>query len=399
MIPSNGRRTRTLSSLAIAGALAASSLLSATSARAGNPGPDTIPISVVAISTQDADEQADGLTKALRSAIRTLPGWSLLETDYALEVLVLQLKCSDPPDAACLSRIADQIKADRFIWGSIKKRGSNVTGELHLWVRGKGSTKIPVDYSANLSEANDEALKRIANDAILTLTGGAPKGSVHVKAGNVDGQVFVDTQPVGALSGGEGTFLVGSGTHRITVKAHGYGDVEGSIEVKPGATTEVSFSPSKADSGKGASWRKIGGYIGLGSGAVFAGIGFYGMFRIIAINSDKSSLFFQYRNDVYNSKGSTDACKAAQVDNWPPPPPIKPDVASARLEAAKSACSTGSSLETLQYIMFPAAAVAGGAGIYLLLTAPKEPPKDQVGLQVLPQVGPGIARLDLKYTF
>ena len=35
-----------------------------------------------------------------------------MEGDYSLEVLTLSLKCSEPPDANCQSRIADQIKSE-----------------------------------------------------------------------------------------------------------------------------------------------------------------------------------------------------------------------------------------------------------------------------------------------
>src|SRR5215475_4228802 len=123
---------------------------------AAEPGPDTLPINVIAIQTSDADDQAEALTKALRGAVRAMPGWSLGEGDYSLEVLTLSLKCSDPPDANCQSRIADQIHSDRYVWGTLKKKGNAVVGEVHLWVRGKGTSSHPIEYSSNLTEPNDE---------------------------------------------------------------------------------------------------------------------------------------------------------------------------------------------------------------------------------------------------
>jgi len=41
-------------------------------------------------------------------------------------VLTLSLKCAEPPDASCQSRIADQIKSDRYVWGTFQKKGANV---------------------------------------------------------------------------------------------------------------------------------------------------------------------------------------------------------------------------------------------------------------------------------
>src|SRR5512146_2708397 len=138
---------------------------------------------------------------------------------------MLRLKCAEPPDANCQSRIADQIKSDRYVWGTIKKKGKKsektglVQGQLNLWVRGKGTSKWPLEYSANLTDQNDDSLRRIAADAMSNLTGGPPKGGIHVRAGNVAGQVFIDGQPVGALKNGEGTFMVAAGPHKVMVKA------------------------------------------------------------------------------------------------------------------------------------------------------------------------------------
>src|SRR5262249_10483598 len=109
--------------------------LVASNARAAEPGPESLPITVVTVQSTDVDEQAEGLTKALRAAVRSTPGWSLSEGDYSLEVIALELHCAEPPDATCQSRIADQIKADRYVWGMLKRRGGNVVGELHLWIR------------------------------------------------------------------------------------------------------------------------------------------------------------------------------------------------------------------------------------------------------------------------
>ncbi len=162
---------------AAATALAASSAFVSGTAGAAEPGPDTLPINVITIQTDTADDQAEALTKALRVAVRAMPGWSLAVGDYSLEVLTLSLKCPDPPDANCQSRIADQIKSDRYVWGTIKKKGNVVSGEVHLWVRGKGTSNWKLDYTSNLTEANDDALKRIAGETISQLTGGPPRAA------------------------------------------------------------------------------------------------------------------------------------------------------------------------------------------------------------------------------
>ena len=144
------------------------------------------------------------------------------------------------PDANCQSRIADQIKSDRYVWGTLKKKGEHVIGDVHLWVRGKGTSNWPLEYTANLTEANDDALKKIASEAIGQLTGGPPKASIHLRVGSAAGQVFIDGQPVGALRGGDGTFTVPSGPHKVTVRAVGYADME-----EPGSSSNRRVPPPR----------------------------------------------------------------------------------------------------------------------------------------------------------
>src|SRR6185437_7602483 len=157
--------TKRIPRRALAWATAAAITAGAGAAYAAEPGPDTLPIHVIAIQTDNADDQAEALTKALAAAVRREPGWSLGPGDYSLEVLALSNKCPEPPDANCQSRIADQIRSDRYVWGSIKKKGQIVSGQVPMWVRGKGTSNAPVEYTANLTEANEEALKKIASHA------------------------------------------------------------------------------------------------------------------------------------------------------------------------------------------------------------------------------------------
>ena len=73
------------------------------------PGPRTPPVHVLGIDSDDAEDQADALTGALRSRIRSAPGWSLQETQHALGMLTAALRCPPKPDQPCLQRIADQL--------------------------------------------------------------------------------------------------------------------------------------------------------------------------------------------------------------------------------------------------------------------------------------------------
>lgn len=379
---------------ALAWAAASAALCASSAALAAEPGPDTLPINVISVQTGDVDDQAEALTKALRGAVRAMPGWSLGEGDYSLEVLTLSLKCVEPPDANCQSRIADQIKADRYVWGTLKKKDKKsglVTAQLNLWVRGKGTSKWPVEYSQNLTDQNDDALRKIAAEAIEQLTGGPPKGGIRVRAGSVAGQVFIDGQPVGALKNGDGTFMVPSGPHKVTVKAIGYADYEAQIVVKPtGTPTDLSVTLVPAGDRSPINGKRVGGFVSLGAGVAF---GVVGLISALQVNSAQSAI----ADAVAGQPQSFDLCDSATYVNWRPPSPGMKQPTSASFE---NNCSKGKTFQTMQIAMFPLAAVAGGVGIFLLATSGKSAPSpNRTGWTVLPQVGPTGGALEATYRF
>jgi hypothetical protein len=128
---------------------------------------------VLSIGTEDADDQADALTQALRSRVRQSPQWSLLETAQSFDTLAIALKCPPRPDPPCLQRIGDQLHADRYLWGALsRKRGmGQVTADVHLWSRGKPDELVVETYSDNLKDASDEALQTISTRILGKLLG------------------------------------------------------------------------------------------------------------------------------------------------------------------------------------------------------------------------------------
>jgi hypothetical protein len=352
--------------------------------------PDTLPITVIGIQTANADDQAEALTAALRNAVRAQAGWSSGQGEYSLEVLALGLKCVQPPDPTCESRIADQIKADRFIWGIIGKKAGTVRGEVHFWQRGKGSTKVDVEYSANLTEPTDDALKKVAADAVVALTGGPAKGTVKIDAGNVPGQVFADGEPIGALEGGTGVFSLPVGTHKIVVRAQGYADMEASVTVKPNDSSSVSLTPVVQEAETPTNWRRIGGFVGLGAGVAFGAVGLLGALSTNSANNDLDERRGPAARNHRDDYRGLDACDEAEAGNGP------------NAAVVDDICSSGQTGQLLQIIFFPLAAVSAGVGTYLLLTSYDEgevPSDEKAGLSVRPHVGIDSGKIDLTYRF
>jgi len=378
-------------------ALVLSASMFTASVQAADPGPDTLPIHVISVQTMDADDQAEALTKALRQAVRTMPGWSQAEGDYALEVLMLSLKCDDVPDAGCQSRIADQIRADRYVWGTLAKgKNKNVVGEVNFWVRGKGSTSYKLDYSANLTEAQDDALKQVAMNAIVKLTDGPPKGEVKVSAGGIAGQVFVDGQPLGALTGGQGTFFVPAGKHELVVKAPGYADMISEITVKPTAPTDVTVVPVAVGDKTPTNWKRIGGFAAIGAGVGFGALGVVGSVKINSLNKEED--FKSYRGAYSNTANVCDIVNGE--DDTQPLTPLTSDQKAMTPRIKTDYCDAGSTAEIMQLVFYPLAAVTAGLGVFLVATSgTRAKGKPTTGLVVLPQVSHTGVKVDVGFQF
>ena len=144
-------------------------------ARAEPPGQGVPVIHVVAIQSEDVDDQADALTAALRSRVRAMHGFSLGDGDASLEVLTLGLKCN-VRDPRCQTKIGDQLRADRYVWGTVARSSSSkqVVAALHLWTRGEVPTETKITYSDGLTAPGDEALKRLVDTALTHLVGRRP---------------------------------------------------------------------------------------------------------------------------------------------------------------------------------------------------------------------------------
>src|ERR1700722_13636421 len=198
-------------------------LFQSTPALAEAPNGKATPVYVLSVWTNDVDDQADALTQALRSRVRQSQGWSLLETSQSFETLSIALKCPPKPDAGCLQRIADQLHADHFVWGTLSKGGAGqVKALVHLWTRGKSEVEANSTYSDNLKDPSDESLHTIATTLFGSLSGSGAGGTVVVHAGNGGGDVLVDGSPKGALENGVARVDVTAGPHSIGVRVPGF---------------------------------------------------------------------------------------------------------------------------------------------------------------------------------
>lgn len=371
-------------------ALLASSLLALPGvayAQDGEP-----PVAVLTIQTLDAFEQADALSIALKRAVEDAHGWSAAKTpkDYALQVLVPSLGCTDPPDAACEEKISQEIKVDRFIWGTMKMEGNEVTGDLHFWIKGKGSTATTFRYSSNLTVGVDEALATIAKQKFDELAGGTPGARIILRVGTHDGTVTVDGKPAGTLKGGVATLDVAAGPHLVEVEVPGYSPISTKVDLKPREAREVSLTPTPEPKG-GPPYQQIFGFTLLGLGAVSAGVGIYGGVRSLQLSGEIED---NYKNDIPAGKSACD----------PGPNGDYPNAQGQSSSEIIKLCQEGDTVETIHFVAFPIAGALAATGIILLATADWGGSSDgkdtaQLPLQIVPSFGPTGADVSMTVRF
>jgi hypothetical protein len=291
------------------------------SARADPPGKASPPIHVVAVQSEGSYDQAEALTAAIRSRVRALRGYSLGDGDFALEVLTLGLKCAEIPDEECQAKIASQIHADRFVWGSVEHARPNrqVNAELHLWVRGQPPASIRLTYSDNLTAPGDESLRRLVDEALQKLTATAQPSSGE--------------SPVVAVSS------------KSRVGAGGPGGARGIASPSSGEETDGS--------------RRVLGWTGIGLGSFFVAAGLYSLVRVHDIaTSDRYEI---YSSDFPSGMSPCDRARAGLASRTQ---------GAATLTEMRDFCSQLSTFETLEVVFFGAALLSAGTGIYLLATDP-----------------------------
>jgi hypothetical protein len=303
---------------------------------------------VIAVQSEGVDDQAEALTSAIRSRVRAMRGYSLVDSDFALEVLTLGFKCGEVPDEACQAKIGDHIHADRYVWGVVKrsKAPRQVTADLHLWTRGRPTARTQLTFSDNLTAPGDEALKRLVEDGLGKLLEAPKPPSTPVSA-------IVQTKP--------------------TVESRVMNDNA------PPAIDVTEETPS--------SGRSTTAWASVGLGGVLLGAGIYSVVRLHAIDTDP-------RVDLYRQgfHQGEDVCDKASAG-------VESRVAGAATPAQmQDFCSSAKTFQTLQYIFFGVGAVSAGAGIFLLATD-KGGGTSSARLRVLPSVGPSSGRVDVRYSF
>jgi hypothetical protein len=340
-------------------------------ALADQPGPHTVPVGVLAFESEEAEEQADALTGAVRSRVRASEAWSLVETPQSLGMLTAALRCPARPPPECQERIGEQIKAERYIWGVVSRgAGGQVTAELHLYRKGKSDLVFKESYADNLKDPQDDMLRKIAQRA-LEHFGKSVIGVVVVRAGNLDGEVVVDGQKRVPLKGGAARIELAPGGHAVELAVPGVAPEKRNVLVTAGEETAVELTPPSAREPvaphKPFPTRKV-----IGGVALAAGIG------LAALSVERTLRWSALRDEGEALRGQVPL--GAE--------PCTPNTLREFCDKHRSAQGTSAVAWTAGAV----GVVAMGAGIYLLFSSSGTDEKTARTKPAKPRVTPSFAR-------
>jgi hypothetical protein len=393
------RASRTLPSLATGLACCLLSI----NTLAAPPGPGVQPIHVLEFYTDDADDQAKALTLAMRSRVRASKDYSLADGDFALGVFLASLKCGDIPDVNCQTKIGDNLKIDRYVWGTMRKvEGGQVAVDVHLWQRGQQEVRQQVTFSDNLTVAEDQALQKIAEQVFTKLVTFGKIGVAKLSAPrNIEGDLFVNNQPQGKFSGNHQEVSLPVGDHHFEVRSGGKVVAQGNGRVSATIPLDIDLTPTEdasklAISSDQAKWKKPVSYAAIGvGGAMVLGAAYMSLWTVTGGFGNSS---------LDNMKGKlregTDGCKLAR-SNTRTGPDIRGDIDGQTLSDVRGVCDRSDSFKTMQTVLYPVGGLLIAGGAYLLYSSSKkgDAPAAARKIDVTPLVGQNTGYVDVRVSF
>lgn len=351
-----------------------------------------VPVAVLALDADDAEEQADALTGALKSRIRASEGLSLVESSASLAMLTAALKCPPRPTPECQDKIADQIKANAYVFGVVSKGPKGqVTAEVQLYQRGLPVKTAKETYASQLKDANDDALRAVAGK-LLDAISGAALGTIVVRAAAPATEVVIDGQRHVTLANGAARVPIAPGSHSVETLFDGAPEKR-TVKVEAGKESGIELASSKKkaeqakieEEGSGVPGRKVLGVVAMGVGV---GLGAFAVERALRYgemqDQVKDSRFQQAIDDTGGR--SVPACEATGP-------------------GAEQACNVSKNAQgvsTAAIALGAGSVLALGAGVYLFFfggDSTEKGARASARPQLVPVVGKSTTGLGLSGSF
>lgn len=368
-------------------------------------------------SVEGDDDVAHDMTQALRAAASKKTGWTLSTREVSMTQMTLANGCEEV-DAACLGQIAKALEVNRIVYGTVRRTSAQAEYDYELTVSIFDAETASIARTLNetipRAQASFQAMGDRAERLITRLSTAGHEGVIVVAANVSDADVRLDGEPVGRTSH-EDLRLEGvsPGEHKVEIQASGYAPHLSRVTVEAGgevrvhgelAAIEAAAPASTAQAapssrGSGLAWL---GWTLVGVG-VASGVG-AGVSAGIVGGVDDDPLFKDYKNRVsdYNENvGPADEVKDVCVEAERGLPH---GLSRGEIADVADLCSKADTFEILQWVFLGTAVVAGGVGVYVLVSSDSEDGSDTArprapSLSLRPTFDGHTARVDARLAF
>ena len=357
-----------------------------------------VSVTVLGLRSATADEQiASQMTEALREAASEARSSGITHTgrENQLSQLLVVFDCEDTTPR-CMREIGRSLDSQRLIYGLIEPESGRSDADYAVTLRyfNVETGEVERDLRERIPRGvTPQNLAERASRFFMALTGTVMPGQLAITC-NVEGaEVLIGDREVGTTSD-EPLMIEDLEPGDISVAVHheGYASFRRTVTIEPGETLALDVELGTTDGGTSGEVGSVGGggeegggetgwtepeptgrrslawlgWTSLGLSAVFGGLG---LWTSLHVNNVRNDTTLQWNYPDTGDICETDALATAQG--------YSPD-------QAEDKCRTAETLELLQAVFYPLAAVTFGIGLWLVIREMRGDDQEARRLEVIP---------------
>ncbi len=340
-------------------------------------------------SAEGDDEFTRNLTGAVRGAASHVEGWEVSDREVTFVQMALVHDC-DNPNPTCLGAIAAALGVERIIYGDVRRTSAGDDYDFSINLHVFNATSSTIEHSVadtipNVQRDIDD-LREPALRWIRSLQGAPRTGTLIVRVNVPGAEVLVDGTSVGTVddNGALRVEDVEAGTRQVRVTAEGHTAFTSSVSVE--AYTEATLEgelQAGSEGGGGVPVDLVVGTSLLIAAGAFAAVWIYSGVTVFGhMNSDEwAGIRAGYDESTAN------LCTSGTVDTGRP----------------TDICNEAATLEVLQFVFMGLTALAGGLGLYFVVSGASassgSSDAEAARLELVPSFGPEHAYLGARLRF
>jgi hypothetical protein len=328
---------------------------------------------------------APKLMNELRQALSQRREYTVVDTHVTLTQLSLAEDCN-VTELSCLSRIAEKMKLDGFVFGKLTHDAGEVPmASFRRYDKARSAIQSTALVSFGTGKLSDQRIRADADQLATKLLG--PSGPAVV--------AITPVPPSAPSASAAAAPRSPTATPSPTPTPAQSPTPEAAAAAAASTGQHESLvEPAQLRTTGSLSVRKFAGYALLGGAAASVGLSVLSFVEVDRAGSNSS--FLEYRTLVGKANDKVkDVCDEANANKTYG---LTPE----RLREVKSSCGTGSTFEILQYVFIGSALVTGGLATFFLFGGDdsRSAAKNQPGkLTLHPAVRGGGATLTARFYF